>query len=476
MLEKLKQTLFQNCNFPAGKLLLVGVSGGADSLSLLDGLYRIGVNVICAHYNHGLRKDAQSDTEFVQEFCESIGVRCVIGGGDTKAFAGENKMSLEEAARELRYSFLFQEAERLSVDAVVVAHTADDQVETVLMHLLRGSGMEGLSGMHYRWITPWHAEIPLIRPLLNIWKSQVLEYCNANNLSPRFDRSNLDTTLFRNKIRHELIPVLSEFNPNASQLLLHTANILAYDSEFLSDKLEDVWENLLLERTANHVAFDLEEFSNLHEALKRRVLRKAAAALRPGLRDIGFSGIQLGLKLIAKSNSSAQMDFVADLFIQKESDRILVGEWGSAPTHPDYPQLLAGDRTVSSLPVIFSIGEGWGCVCKRLGVDDISLENIYSNPDPYSAYLDMGKVRFPMIVRTRRNGDRFQALGMTEGDVNLADFLINEKIPVRARNSFPLFCSGGEIIWLPGLRIAHQYRVKENTKEILKIRVLRDKI
>ena len=469
MLELLEHSLVNICKVSPTTGVLVGVSGGADSLGLLHGLYEIGIPVVAAHFEHGLREEGRSDALFVQAFCEEKGIRCVVGKGNTKAFAEQKQMSIEEAARELRYSFLFREAEQLGIKAIAVAHTADDQVETVLMHLLRGAGLDGLTGMRYRWVTPWHSEVILIRPLLNIWKAQVLEYCELHKIEPRFDRSNLDTTFYRNKIRHELIPFLAGFNPNASKLILQTANILANDQDYLQTIVEEIWRNLLLEKSESHLAFELDGFVDLHVAVRRRVLRKAVAELRPGLRDIGFLAIEQGLKYIRQNTGSAPLDFVANLFLQMEEDRVVIADWGRELVHPDYPQMLKDFYAIEKIPSKTTIVSGWVLSLKYVEMSAALEKEIYTNQNPYVAFLDSSGLSNSIYLRIRRDGDRFQPLGMTSSDVNLANFLINEKIPVRARKHWPLVCSGDSIVWLPGVRIDQKYRVTQDTKQILRV-------
>lgn len=468
MLAEIKQTILDECGLSPGSHLLVGVSGGADSISLLHALQALNIPVTAGHFNHLLREDAQEDAEYVEKFSVRLGIAYTGGVGDTPGYAEANRMTIEEAARELRYRFLFQEAERLGVDAVAVAHTADDQVETVMMHLIRGTGLEGLSGMRFRWFSPWHHHIPLVRPLLSVWKSQVELYCTENDLTPRFDRSNLDTTFFRNKIRHNVLPGLQELNPGFGKLVWQTAHILTQDQDLLQKSIQTIWENLVLETSSHHVAFAWDEFKDLHLAARRRILRKAIEVLRPSLRDIGFAVVEYGLGLIQNPPTSMKADLVADLFIQFEVGRIIIGEWGEKIVHPEFPQLYE-EYAVNQMPGKLDLGNGWMFHAEELPARDVLLRQIFENQDPFTAYLDGMKVIMPLTLRIRRDGDRFKPLGMDGTDVNLADFMINSKIPVRARQHWPLVCTGDGIIWLPGYRIDHDLRVTENSKRILKL-------
>ena len=212
MLDHIQSTLERDCQILPDKQILVGVSGGADSLCLLDILIRLGYPVLVAHFNHLLRPEASDDARAVEGIADMLKVPLVLGEGSANDYAQEHNLSIEESARNLRYRFLFKRAEIHDAKAVAVAHNADDQVETVLMHLLRGAGLDGLTGMPYRALpNPWSETIPLVRPLLGIWRTEIETYCTERELNPVIDRSNIDTTFFRNRLRHELIPELDTY-------------------------------------------------------------------------------------------------------------------------------------------------------------------------------------------------------------------------------------------------------------------------
>ena len=212
MLDHISQTITRNCYIDGVSPVLVGVSGGPDSICLLDLLHRLRINLVVAHFHHGIRPDAHFDEELVKRAALSYGIPFVPGGEPVPEFAQSHNLSIEEAARIMRYRFLFEHAESWGCQAVAVAHNADDQVETILMHLLRGSGLVGLKGMTFRVLpNPWSDSIPLIRPFLGTWRSEIETYCTARELVTVLDRTNLDTRLFRNRLRHELIPELETF-------------------------------------------------------------------------------------------------------------------------------------------------------------------------------------------------------------------------------------------------------------------------
>ena len=236
---------------PRGSPVIVGVSGGADSLCLLHALHALAPDnewrLHVAHLNHQLRgAEAQADADFVRDIAQHWGLPYTIESRDVAAFARHHKLSLEEAARQVRYGFLLDVAQAQHSDVIAVAHNADDQTESVLMHLLRGSGLAGLRGMlpkmrleEYRILHPQSAiqnpksKIYLVRPLLEIPRSAIDEYCQQHDLHPRVDATNADTTYFRNRLRHELLPTLETYNPNIRSILRRTADVIAAEYEIL---------------------------------------------------------------------------------------------------------------------------------------------------------------------------------------------------------------------------------------------------
>jgi tRNA(Ile)-lysidine synthase len=238
-LERIRSLLESECGLQSEKPVLVGVSGGPDSLCLADVLESLGYSLVIAHFNHQLRPQAGDDARVVEEFAGKRGIPFVLGSEKVGEFAESHHLSLEEAARICRYRFLFSQAEAAGAQAVAVAHNADDQVETVLMHLLRGSGLSGLRGMPYRSLTTeWSSTIPLVRPLLGVWREEINEYCAVRQLQPVTDLSNQDTTFYRNRLRHELVPYLQHYNPQAKERIWKMANVLAADYEVLEAQVE----------------------------------------------------------------------------------------------------------------------------------------------------------------------------------------------------------------------------------------------
>src|SRR5688572_30367025 len=243
MLENIQSILRDQCGLSRGQPVVAGVSGGPDSLCLMSVLRKAGYPVIVAHFNHKLRPDSDTDANIIERTAARLNLRSVIESRDVRAYAEEEKLSIEEAARIMRYRFLMKQAHRSNAQAVAVGHTADDQVETVLMHFIRGAGLTGLKGMNYRTIIHmFDPQIPVVRPLLDMWREETIVYCAANGLRPRHDPSNASLDFFRNRLRHLLIPTLESYNPRFREVLWRTSRSLAGDYEVLSQVLDDVWK------------------------------------------------------------------------------------------------------------------------------------------------------------------------------------------------------------------------------------------
>ncbi|MGE5249598.1 MAG: tRNA lysidine(34) synthetase TilS, partial [Bacteroidota bacterium] len=242
MLEDIESILRNQCGLERDRLVVAGVSGGPDSLCLMEVLREAGYPVMVAHFNHHLRPESQAEAAHVQEIARRLDLPYVSGEADVHAHADAEGRSLEEAARRLRYAFLFEQARRYEAQAVAVGHTADDQVETVLMHFLRGAGLTGLKGMTYRTFLPsFERRIPVVRPLLDTWREETVACCAARGLQPVMDPSNASTEFMRNRLRNVLIPSLEEYNPKFRQVAWRSAQSLQLDHALLREMVEAAW-------------------------------------------------------------------------------------------------------------------------------------------------------------------------------------------------------------------------------------------
>ena len=455
-------------------MLLLGVSGGPDSLYLLHVLDTLGYTLIAAHVNHGLRPEADAEEHLVERFASQLGVKFISTRVDAHAYAEQHSLSIEEAARMVRYQYLFEQARARAASAVVVAHTADDQVETILMHLLRGSGLAGLQGMQVRMLpNPWSQHIPLVRPLLATWRAEIMAYLEQHAILPATDRTNLDTTYFRNRLRHELLPYLEGYNPRIRANLLRMGQILQADYDFLMQQVEHTWQVNLAKQEPGLLAFHQSTFHQQPVSIQRYLLRKAIAHHYPSLRDIDFACIERGLQFLAENRVRGQVDLMVGLRLVCEGELFWVVSGQAELPSADFPALGHPGVLNLDVPGELCLNDGW--LIRAATVADVpsAIQQSVSNLDHFQAWLDAAGLIFPLIIRSRKAGDRLHPLGMAGHSVRVSDLMINQKIPARARRTWPLVCSGDDIVWVPGCRQSEVAQVRLGSQSVIHLSLLR---
>jgi tRNA(Ile)-lysidine synthase len=477
----------------SGELVVVGVSGGPDSVSLLHMLcwlkreYRLTLHV--AHLHHGLRgSDADGDADYVQALAADWGLPCTVERVDVPTVAREHRLSIEEAARRARYGFLWRVAEATGAKTIAVGHNADDQAETVLMHWLRGSGLAGLRGMlpltllgDYRLFPAPERQragtrLCLIRPLLVATRAEIEAYCEFYSLTPRFDRSNLDTTYFRNWLRQEVLPLLAQHNPNVREVIRRSARVIADDHALLRSVLEDVWPSVIVEQSAARIAFDLKAWRCLPASLQRSTLREAIHLLRRSLRNINFVHVENALQVGRDGTTGEKSTLPQGLVLSVDYERLTISDESDPGPKPAWPLLPAG-----CLPLAVTVpgrtqlpGSDWALVASVVTWNELPRDWA-SNADPWRAFLDLEVVGNCLWLRTREPGDRFQPLGMGSHSVKLTAFLTNEKVPRNVRDLLPLLVRGKEIAWVCGQRLDERAKVAGGTTEVLMLSFERDR-
>ncbi len=298
MAETVHEFIVRNNLVRPQETVIVGVSGGADSVCLLHVLVnlreRLGIALHVAHLNHMLRgDDSEGDARYVSDLTEQLGVPATIESRDVKAYQAAHRLSLEVAARQVRYRFFSDVAKNVGAARIAVGHTADDQAETILMHLVRGAGPTGLLGMQPStvWTSPGLAGLTIIRPLLPVSREETQTYCRQQNFSPRQDSSNLSLSLFRNRIRRELMPLLRSYNPRISEALIRTSDTLAIEQSFLEDYVSEIWPKVTSEENGA-IILDRKAVTSLHPAVQRHLLRRVTRKVLGDLEDIEWKHIE----------------------------------------------------------------------------------------------------------------------------------------------------------------------------------------
>ena len=425
-IETIRKSIEHHRLLPDGMDVVAAVSGGVDSVALVHALHSLGTRCTVAHVNHRLRgSESDADERFVENLANELGFPFVCKRVDVRKLASETGQSIEMAARQVRHSFFSEFG-----DAVVaLAHHADDQVETFLLRLARGAGTEGLVGMsHMQQI----GGLRLVRPMLDLRRSDIIAWLRENAYEWREDASNTDETILRNRIRHTVLPMLErELNPNLRNTILRSMEILRDESNWMNDAIADC-------RLPT---------AELPIALQRRALRKWL--FENGVPEVGFDAVEQILALMARGEGTTVYEL-------NDRQRIVV-EYGTPRFEQcDFPQ------TSPSWIVSMEKGFGWRKDHGK-GVGILPAEASFSAEKIGDA---------PIEVRSWQEGDRIAPLGM-EGSRKLQDILTDQKVPLANRKHVPVVVCRGEIIWLPGYRIARDWRVESSHGQSVHLRVER---
>jgi tRNA(Ile)-lysidine synthase len=453
-----------------GERLVVAVSGGPDSVCLLYILVELreelGIALHVAHLDHRLRgKDSAADAAYVAGLARRLGLSATIEARDVNAYRKRNRLSLEEAAREVRYAFLMQVAEAIGATNVAVGHTADDHTETVLMHLLRGSGTRGLRGLLP--ISPWPSGavgLTVVRPLLVLRREETAAYCRRRHLKPCIDTSNLSPRLLRNRVRRYLLPGLRKYNPKVDEAMLRTAAIASDDLDFIDKEVDRLW-NEVVHDEKGAVVIVKKGFNTLLPALKRYLLRRAVASVLGSLKDIEANHIEDLLGALDKpAGRIIGLPFGLNFVI--EYDKYILSRDTSSlcPFPPLESQTLLNIPGRTSLP-------GWNIEAEIRSPSDVRTSEVEN--DAFSAYIDFDRAGDRLSVRTRQQGDRFQPLGMN-GVKKLNRFMIDAWIPQSWRRRVPVVVSPQQVVWVVGYRLDEQVKVTGATRQVLCLKFRRD--
>lgn len=466
-----------------GETVVVGVSGGPDSLCLLHALVSLraeySLRLHVGHLNHRLRgAEADADAAFVAQLAEEWGLGCTVEACDVPALAQTRKLAIEEAARQARYLFLARTAASVGARRVAVGHNSDDQVETILMHLLRGSGLAGLRGMlpvadlselrlgEQRAADGKVDRLQLIRPLLGVRREEIEDYCRTHGLRPRFDRSNLDTTYYRNRLRHELLPFLETLNPNVRGVLLRSAQVFSADCDYIRAQSIRAWSRVVSAETGQAVTFDRAGWRKLPLALQRSTMREAIRRLRRSLRNINWVHVDNAIDVAARGNTGDRATLPQGLEVVLDYDHFVVADKGYTAPAPDLP-LMPQVEVALRVPGKVRVPDSeWYLQTRVVRLCDIEDET-WHPASPWQAYLDYDVTGKVLSLRPRRRGDRFWPQGLGEKPTSVNHFMTNTKVPRAWRDSIPLLVSPERVLWIAGWRIDERAKVTENTERVL---------
>jgi tRNA(Ile)-lysidine synthase len=450
VLAKVFQYIREQNLIAPGDLVITGVSGGPDSMALLDILIqlrpRLNFQLAVAHLNHGLRPEAAAEEEFVSSYCRSVQIPFYSLQVDVQEIATREKKSLEETGRECRYQYFAELATKLGANRIATGHHCNDNAETVLLNLIRGSGIKGLRG-----IRPVNGII--IRPLLCVTKNQIESYLAENSIKYCIDLSNYSTDYLRNRIRHNLIPLLEQdYNPRIVEGLNQLADIAAAENDAMETETTRFWEQLVIKQESDEIILDAQRILQLHPAFQRRVIMKTLSVIQ-GENSWDATDIKLITNLFNKSGSSRRLKLKQGLYIRKVYGQIVFTRKLPKKISFSYKVTVPGEVYIKETGKSYSFQ---------------LLEREDFKPQAGDLYLDYDKIRGELYLRSRQPGDVFCPWGM-QGTKKIKDFFIDLKVPQSQRDQVPLLVAEQKIYAILGFRIAQDAAVNDTTRRILLI-------
>ncbi len=464
--------------FNANDRILIGVSGGPDSVALLDLIYNANQpnpsysEILVVHLNHSIRgTESDEDEQFVTALAEKYEVPLITEKRDIKEIARERKISLEEAARDERYKLFESVAEKVDANVIAVGHNADDNAETILHRIIRGTGIAGVSGIRpKRKLTPI-SRISLVRPLLYTWRKDIIAYLKEEDLTYRVDSTNIEKDKLRNRIRMELIPHLEEnYNAKIKKSLVTLGETAVQNCDYLEAKAKVLFEDVLMNKeakteasaSADNIVLDIHKLRESPRILQQMIIKEAIIRLDIPVKKLSYKNYK-DILITLNSGKTAVNNIVKKyLNVRREGNEL----------HLSKNRYCAEESPVLSETEIKVPGEtelvDMNCRVKT-EIREIKygfLEEFKRNKTNDEESVDFDKISMPLMVRTRRPGDRFWPLG-SQGVKKIKDFFIDNKVPVMERDTVPIVTMNGQPIWIVGFRIDDRIRVSEETTNLL---------
>lgn len=461
MYKKVMSYIKDNNLIKSGDKVLVALSGGPDSVCLLNILYNLkaelNIEVGAAHLNHLLRdKDAFEDEEYVKTLCKSLDIPCFVKRVDINKYSKDKKMSSEMAGREARYNFFDDIVKDEGYTKIATAHNANDQAETILFRLMRGSGIEGLCGIKVR-------RDKIIRPILCLSRKEVEEYIEINNLKPRIDKTNFEKIYNRNKIRLDIIPYIKEnFNEDIIQTLNRMSVLLQKDNEFIENSARSFYEKHCIEQS-DYFIIKKEMFDN-KEAVVTRVIRYALTNFSKTHYDFEMKHIYEICNL-AKNNSGKAIDLPNKIYAENIYGDIYIKERININNIDVKQEIVVNKNEINGKKIFFDNENIEFSLLKNDSNLDLNQNNLIK-------YFDFDKINDSISLRKRKNGDKIIPLGM-KGSKKIKDLFIDMKVPKEERDCIPLLCFDENISWIVGIRVSEEYKITNKTKNILRVIVER---
>ena len=466
--QRFEETIGRYGLIAEGDAVLAAVSGGPDSVALLHLLagrataWRLRVGV--AHVDHGLREESARDADFVRQLAERLELTLHTERIDVRALQKKWRLSTEAAGRKARYRFLHETAERHGFNKVALAHHADDNAETLLLNLLRGSGRLGLGGM------PPVREGRLIRPLIRAQRADIVDYLRRHHLPALTDPSNCDDGFLRNRIRNRLIPLLErDYQPGVRALLQRSAEVLRDEEDWIESRIQPLLEQALIARPPGPLALNAAALRKCPPAVQRRIVRAGLRLVQGDLHRIAFAHIEGILALVNRPGDGGPLHLPGGLRVRRRANTLTMergdgGLSGEAPGTADVDYCYRMERCG-----VLTVVETGATIALTAVAPEPAMDPTAEGP--LTAFLDGASIEFPVTIRNFRPGDRFSPFGLN-GSQKLKKFFIDHKVARDQRRRCPLLISRGRILWVAGHRVSHCARLNPGTRQVLKAELI----
>ncbi|MFZ1946114.1 MAG: tRNA lysidine(34) synthetase TilS [bacterium] len=460
LLRTVRATIEKHNMLSGGERVLIAVSGGPDSVALLHALvslkatYRLDLHL--AHLEHGLRGEAAlADMEFVQALGRDLGLSVTARRVDVAELASKSSLPVEAVARKLRYAFLEEVAGDIGAAKIATGHNANDQAETLLLNLIRGSGISGLRGIRPA------IEGKIVRPLIEAKREEILAYLTERGLDYRTDLTNADEVYDRNRVRMSLVPLLEkDFNPRIVDSLVRTAEVFSLVADYLDAQVAEAMKQCCRPGDGR-ITVDLEAFAALPRAVRVFTLYAVVRSLEGDEQVVTFDTLGALENVAARSQSGSRVDIGSGIIAVKEYDRLVVGRDMALAEGYEVPLTVPGTTDIESAGYSFQTSV---------------LEEAPRSADLFrsgsTAYFDLGKLALPLVARSWREGDKFVPFGLS-GSKKVHDVFTDEKIPVTQRSRIPIICDREEIIWVAGVRRSERARITDETTTVVGITIVK---
>lgn len=461
MIDRVLDTIEKNKLIKYGDNVVAGVSGGPDSICLLHVLNslanRLGIKIYAVHINHMLRgEEAERDEQYVRSFCERLGVPLYSKAINIREYSKVKRISLEEAGREVRYHEFDAVADSIGKSKIAVAHNKNDQAETVLMNIIRGSGLDGLKGMDY-------IRGRIIRPLLDIERKDIENYCKNHSLNPILDSSNVESIYTRNKIRLNLIPYINtNFSVDIMENICRMSGLIKDDSLFIEESAKKLYDQCIVNRQKDAVLLDILKFRECHPSMKKQIIRHALKEVKGDLKGFERVHIESVVDLGINGATGSQIHLPCNFRAERSYNVLKIFHFKNEAGTAVFSELIK----IPGITRIESLNSSVEAFLEKNKVNVEKYMNIRYNS--LVQFFDYDKLRMGINIRNREAGDVFKPY-RSSGTKKLKEYFIDNKIPRDIRESIPIVAMGREIVWVIGYNISDKFKVTENTKSVLRL-------